>query len=152
ERLGERAAAAAVVGARKAIVIVIGFAQDGQTVACSDAAIAGTMLTGDPSVDRVYQQASFGQLWWPNDTNGDGVSDVFRVSIDDAANDYDTTTWQSEANAAATALGANLSLYQHRVYVLPSSVPCGWAGLGLVGCGSPSPPIAPPLNPAPPHT
>src|SRR5262249_40130857 len=40
------------------------------------------------------------------------------------------------ADAAATAAGVTLSLYQHRVYVLPSNVACGWAGYGQIGCGS----------------
>ncbi|MGH7893021.1 MAG: MopE-related protein [Candidatus Binatia bacterium] len=129
-------AAALVVGQRKAIVMVVDFTQDGKTVACSDAAITGSMFTGNPSVDKLYQEASFNQLSWPADTNGNGVPDVVRVAINDAGNDCDTGTWRSLADSAATAAGMNLGLYQHRVYVLPSSVACSWAGYAQIGCGS----------------
>jgi hypothetical protein len=134
--LSEPVAEAAVVGTRSAIVLVVDFAQDGKTVACTDAAIGGMMFTGDPSVDRLYQQASFGQLSWPRDTDGNGVVDVFRVTIDDAGNDCDTPAWRAKADAAAAVLGASLGLYQHRLYVLPSTVACGWAGYAVIGCSA----------------
>ena len=129
-------AAALVSGGRKAIVIVVDFTQDGKTVPCSDAAIAGYMFSGNPSVDKLYREASFNLLSWPADTNGNGAPDVFHVAINDAGNDCDTTTWRSLADSAATTAGANLSLYQHRVYVLPSTVACQWAGYAQIGCGS----------------
>jgi hypothetical protein len=129
-------AAALVAGGRKALTMVVDFSQDGKTVACTDAAIAGTMFSGNPSVDKLYQETSFGQLSWPADTNGNGAPDVVRVTINDAGNDCDTTTWRSLADAAATAAGMNLGLYQHRVYVLPSTVGCQWAGYAQIGCGS----------------
>ncbi|HJQ82505.1 MAG TPA: MopE-related protein, partial [Candidatus Binatia bacterium] len=129
-------AAAAVAGQRRAIVLVVDFLQDGKTVACSDAAIAGAMFTGDPSVDRLYQAASFGQVSWPGDSDGNGAPDVFRVAIADGGSDCATDSWRAQADAAASAAGVNLSLYQHRLYVLPSTVGCTWAGLGLVGCSS----------------
>jgi len=129
-------AAALVTGARKALVMVVNFTQDAKTVACSDAAIAASMFSGNPSVDKLYQETSFGQLSWTADTNGNGAPDVVRVAINDAGNDCDTTTWRSLADSAATAAGFNLSLYQHRVYVLPSNVACSWAGYAQVGCGS----------------
>ena len=129
-------AAALVVGGRKAIVMVVEFTQDAKTVSCSDAAITATMFSGTPSVDALYRETSFGQLWWPADTNGNGTADVYRVAINDAGSDCDTTTWRSLADSAATTAGANLGLYQHRVYVLPSSVGCSWAGYAQIGCGS----------------
>src|SRR5262249_39365602 len=62
--------------------------------------------------------------------------DVVRVAINDAGNDCDTTTWRALADSAATAAGANLGLYQHKLYVLPSSVACSWAGYAQIGCGA----------------
>lgn len=129
-------AAPLVSGGRKAIVMVVDFTQDGKAVSCSDAAVAGYMFTGTPSVDKLYQEASWGLVSWPADTNGNGQPDVVHVAINDAGNDCDTTTWRSLADAAAQTAGVNLGLYQHRVYVLPSSVACAWAGYAQIGCGS----------------
>jgi len=129
-------AEALVSGGRKAIVMIVDFTQDGMTVPCTDAAVAGYMFTGTPSVDSLYREASWGLLSWPADTNGNGAPDVVRVAINDAGNDCDTTTWRSLADSAAQQAGVNLSLYQHRVYVLPSSVNCPWAGYAQIGCGS----------------
>ena len=133
---GMPAPAALVAGGRKALVMVVNFSGDGKTVACSDAAVTSTMFTGNPSVDALYRETSWNQLWWTADTNGNGTPDVVRVSIADSGNDCDTTTWRSLADQAATAAGYSLSLYQHRVYVLPSNVACSWAGYAQVGCGS----------------
>jgi len=135
EVLAAPAVAATVVGQRRAAVIVVDFLQDGKTVACIDAAIGATMFTGDPSVNKLYQVASYGQVSWPSDTDGNGQVDVFRVQINDAGNDCASDTWRAEADSAAGAGGVNLGLYQHRVYVFPSTVACSWAGRGLIGCG-----------------
>src|SRR6185369_8899584 len=48
---GMPAPAALVAGGRKALVMVVDFSQDAKTVACSDAAIASMMFSGNPSVD-----------------------------------------------------------------------------------------------------
>jgi hypothetical protein len=63
------------------------------------------MFSGNPSVDALYRETSWNQLWWPADTNGNGAPDVVRVSIADSGNDCDTTTWRSRADQAATAAG-----------------------------------------------
>jgi len=117
-------AAAVVSGTRKAVVLVVGFTQDGKTVACTDTAIAGTMFTAAASVDSLYRETSYGQLSWQADTDGNGKPDVFRVAINDAGNDCDNATWRTLADGAATAAGVNLGLYEHRLYVLPSTVAC----------------------------
>ena len=127
----------AVTGARRALVLLVDFRQDGKTVGCSDAAVGGLMFAAQTaSVDALYREASFGQLSWASDSDGNGAPDVVRVVIDDAGGDCDVTTWGSKADAAATAGGATLSRYQHRVYVLPSGVGCRWAGVAQLGCGS----------------
>src|SRR5207245_2652583 len=88
------------------------------------------------SVDSLYRETSYGQLSWQADTDGDGKPDVVRVAINDAGNDCDNATWRTLADAAATAAGVNLGLYEHRLYVLPSTVACSWSGYAQVGCGS----------------
>jgi hypothetical protein len=133
---GLTAPAALVSGGRKAIVLVVDLTQDGKTVTCTDAAIASTMFTGNPSVDTLYREASFNLLSWPADTNGNGAPDVVRVAINSSGGSCSDATWRSLADSAATAKGVNLGLYQHKVYVLPSSVACQWAGYAQIGCGS----------------
>ena len=127
------AADAPAMDARRAIVIVADFADS--PVSCSDASIAGLMWTGAKSVDGLYQAASFGQVSVPNDIDNNGQPDVVRVSVPDVvAEACDAYAWAANAEAAAQSAGVDLSLYQHRVIVLPSNVSCGWAGLGNVGC------------------
>ena len=36
---------------------------------------------------------------------------------------------------AVTVLNISLTKYRHRMLMLPNGVPCGWAGLGTLGCG-----------------
>ena len=76
----------------------------------------------------------------PADTDGDGQPDVFGPYT---INYYNSTcnyyNWASAAEAAAQADGVDLSLYRHRVFVLPrsSELPaCSWAGVANVGCGT----------------
>ncbi|HJQ98760.1 MAG TPA: hypothetical protein VJ826_10640, partial [Candidatus Polarisedimenticolaceae bacterium] len=127
------AADAPALDARRAIVIVADFADS--AVSCSNASIAGLMWTGAKSVDGLYQAASFGQVSVPADTDNNGSPDIVRVSIPNLSTDAcDAYTWAANAESAAQAAGVNLSLYQHKVIVLPSNVTCGWAGLGNVGC------------------
>jgi hypothetical protein len=121
--------------ARRAVVLVANFSDS--AVTCTDAAIAGLMFTGTNSVDGLYQAASFGQVAVPPDTDGNGLPDVFRVTIPNVASEAcDAYGWAAAAESAAQAAGVNLGLYQHRVIVLPGNVTCSWAGLGNVGCGS----------------
>ena len=120
---------------RKVVVLVVDFADS--AVSCSDASIASLMFTGATSVDGLYQATTYGQMSLPGDTDGNGQPDVFRVSIPSSISEScDAYGWAAEAEAAAPAAGVNLSLYQHRVLVLPGNASCSWAGLGNVGCGS----------------
>ncbi len=102
--------------------------------------IIGNMFTNTRSVDKLYREASLGQLGFPADTNGDIQPDVFgpfTIAYDNSTcNYYD---WAYAAEAAAQAAGVDFSLYQHRVFVLPqkSSLPaCSWSGIANVGCGT----------------
>src|SRR5262245_39278184 len=128
-------ATAPAAALRKAVVLVVNFSDS--AVSCSDASIAGLMFTGTSSVDGLYQAASHGLVAFPGATDGNGTPDVFRVSIPNSVSEScDAYAWAAAAEAAAPAAGVNLGLYQHRVFVLPSNVNCGWAGLGNVGCGT----------------
>lgn len=78
------------------------------------------MYTNSRSVDGLYRETSLGQVSFPADTDGNGQADVFRpfaISYDNSSCDY--YSWASAAETAAQAAGVNLSLYRHRVFVLP---------------------------------
>jgi hypothetical protein len=119
---------AAVTGSRSVLVLVADF--QGSPVSCSNAQIAGLMFGASASVDGLYRASSYGAISFPG-----GPADVRRVSIGaSAADPCNPNAWASTADAAAAAAGVDLGSYQHRVYVLPSNVSCGWAGLATVGC------------------
>lgn len=133
---------------RKAVVLLVDFAGDASgagaaAVSCTDTQVADLMYTrlrsSGGNFEDNYTATSYNQLTW--DPNADGVSgaDVFRVLISAAVSEPCSSSygvWANEADTAATAAGVRLSLYQHRVYVVPGATDCGWAGLGNVGCGN----------------
>ena len=132
------AAAGQAVDVRKAVVLMVNLtnASAGQ----SYSQIVGNMFTNARSVDGLYREASLGQTSFPADTDGNGQPDVFgpfAINYDNSTcNYYD---WAYAAEAAAQNAGVNLSLYRHRVFVLPNtgSLPsCSWAGIANVGCGT----------------
>jgi hypothetical protein len=127
---------AAAPDVRRAILIRVNFTD--AAVECSVAEIGSLMWTGSRNVDGWYQEASFGQMMFTSDTDGNGQPDVVDVNIPRATSEgeCDPHGWASAANTAAQALGVNLSLYQHKVYVLPKKAPCSWAGYAYVGCWS----------------
>lgn len=103
----------------------------------SDTAAASTFgfNTAAASVDGCYQDSSFGQLGVGGATYPGTDLDVQRVTITDSVTACNYTSWGSKADAAAT----NLTSYQHRVYVVPADVSCGWAGLAYVNsCPGPN--------------
>ncbi len=121
-------------GRRPVVVLVVDFA--GSPVACSDEAIAERMFTGEPSVRGLYRDSSGGGLLLDGDADGDGRSDVFRVSLDAPLGEScDPYGWAAAAERAAGEAGVDLGLYRHRLIVLPRAARCGWAGLANVGCG-----------------
>ena len=132
--------ASSSTGTRKVAVLLINFKD--ATVSCSKNQVANIVFdnpsagSGQHSVAEYFTATSFNQVSMPRDTDNDNQADVFgpftinyRVS---GSCDYDG--WASAARSAATSNGVNLSLYQHVVLVLPSNVPCGWVGLGHLGC------------------
>ena len=134
----EAPAAAAPLAARKVLVLLVDIT-DANLVTHSvsatcdgsvDAAAAATFgfNTTAASVDGCYQDSSFGQLGVGGASYPGKDVDVQRVTITDSVTACNYTSWGSKADAAAS----NLSSYQHRVYVVPADVNCGWAGLAYV--------------------
>ena len=108
----------------KTIVMLVNF---------TNASISGTVssisnvffATSGNSVNLCYQQVTYGAVSWSGKVVG-----PFTINADHTV--CDTTGWRSLADAQATASGENLSLYQHKAYIVPGNA-CGWAGLGTVG-------------------
>jgi hypothetical protein len=138
---------AAAVTARKAVVIIVDIKDSTGTVhsvsADCDGAVARSAdimfgsQTGGANLDGCYQDASFGSLGFGGAVFPGGSLDVARVTVNEAASiggACNYSAWASAADRAVT--GVTLGNYQHRVYVLPANVGCGWAGLAYVGCGS----------------
>lgn len=131
-------AAAAPLAARKVLVLLVNITDanlvtHSVSATCdgsSDAAAASTFgfNTTAASVDGCYQDSSFGQLGVGGASYPGTDLDVQRVTITDTVTACNYTSWGSKADAAATNLGS----YQHRVYVVPADVSCGWAGLAYV--------------------
>ena len=77
------------------------------------------------SVRSYFSDASYGQVTVTGDVFG-----WYQIAAnDDACN---SSTWGTQAKAAATAAGVNLGAYQHIVFIFPRSAACGWAGLAYM--------------------
>lgn len=125
------AATAAASGAQQTLVLVANF-QDA-SVSCPLTTIRDRMFT-DPSnksIDDFYQEASFGQLSFVGDAYGPYPIDYSTTSP------CDYYAWAGAAEAQAQANGVNVGAYTRKVYVLPQTNSCGYAGLGTIG-GNPS--------------
>ena len=128
----------APLAARKVLVLLVditdaNFVTHSISATCdgsSDTAAASTFgfNTTAASVDGCYQDSSFGQLGVGGTSYPGTDLDVQRVTITDTVTACNFTSWGSKADAAAT----NLASYQHRVYVVPADVSCGWAGLAYI--------------------
>jgi hypothetical protein len=124
------AAVAAAGGEQRTAVMLLNFRD--KNLSCSASFVRDVMFS-DPdnvSVDAMYQESSFNQVWFSGDVMGAFTLDY------DSSGTCDYWGWASAADAAAQASGVNLSDYNRKVYVMPSNS-CGWAGLGTVG-GNPS--------------
>ncbi|HET7220024.1 MAG TPA: hypothetical protein VFJ02_18335, partial [Vicinamibacterales bacterium] len=114
----------------RTIVVIANFRD--AAVTCTPQAITDMMFT-DPngrSVAALYRECSLGQVLLSGDVVGP-------YTIDAASTDpCNFNTWSVSADAQATAAGADLTSYQHKVYVFPVSQ-CGAAGYSTLG-GNPS--------------
>ncbi len=134
---GDAGADTAAVTERRALVLMVdltdAFASNRYTID----QIAGQMYTGSQNVDELYQTSSYGQMTFVPDTDGDGSVDVFGpFEIDASGAVCDYYDWAYKAEAAADAAGIDISLYDHRIYVVPryNDQACTWAGVANVGC------------------
>ncbi len=132
-------AAAPTVTERRAVVLMVDLQDAKASSRYTLDQVTQNMFTGSRSTAGVIQSGSYGQMTFPADTDQDGSPDVFGPFLID----YDSTVcdyygWASAADAAAEGAGVDLSLYQHRVYILPryNEISCNWAGLANVGCAS----------------
>ena len=138
-------AAALAVTERKAITILVNLSD---ATLCADPAtctynatyVSNLLYQAPQSMSKLYLNTSYGQLSFKADTNGDGKPDVvgpFKIGVSRVGCNY--YAWADAADKAAQAAGVNLSLYQHKVYVLPpwTELPdCGWGGVANVGCAT----------------
>ena len=122
---------------RRALLLMVDLTDAFASARYTIAQITGEMFTGSQNVDGLYQTSSYGQMSFPPDTDGDGAADVFGpFAIDASGTVCDYYDWAYKADAAADAAGIDLSLYDHRVYILPryNDLACTWAGVANVGC------------------
>ncbi len=120
------AAPASSLGARRTIVVLVNFA-DAPTLQPYTAAAAQSALFGTTS--SFFLENSYQQTWLTGDIVG-----WFTIALPSTMCDY--ATLATQARAAATAAGVDLTSYAHQVFAFPQNA-CGWWGLSTVG-GDPS--------------
>ncbi|MCM2322443.1 MAG: hypothetical protein NDJ90_04190 [Oligoflexia bacterium] len=117
-----------VSGNQRVLVMNMRFIQDGIVTESyyTNSELESAVFAGAGSVNSFYQKSSFGLVSLSGDVVGPLTVDI------SGAGACDLGTWMLRSDAAATAAGINLSLYQHKVYLLPSntSCPAGVAGYG----------------------
>ena len=101
----------AMLTERRAVVLMVDFADAKASLRYTLPQLVSGLYTGTRSVDALYRTASFGQLGFAPDADGNGAPDVFgpfAISLSAAANCnyYD---WAYAAEAAAQAAGIDFS-------------------------------------------
>ncbi len=123
----ESVAAAGETGAattyKKVAVILVNFTDDTRQPTTPEA-MRNRMFGATGSVDAYYQDATDGALGVSGDVFG--WLSVTRAS----ASTCDYSAWGNTARSAATDAGADLSRYDHVMYLWPQQSTCSWAGLG----------------------
>ncbi len=93
------------------------------------------LFTGVKSVNNLVWKSSFEQLKFERDVDNDGMADIFEIYLDyDIGDTCDAYQWARDTEQAAANLGVDISLYQHRLFLVPESIGCGWGGIANVGC------------------
>jgi hypothetical protein len=119
--------AATTATVKKVAVLLFTFADNATQPITPAQASTDVFGTAAPSVNDYYTQQSFNQVSLGGIANPAG--DVFGYySLKDTSSSCANTTWASDAKAAATAAGANLSGYNNFVYIFPLVSACSWAG------------------------
>ena len=121
-------------------IAVIMLTLGGHELECSRSHIENLIWDGNAegnSVVDVFERATYGTKTIAADVDADGKHDVFgpfSIEFDGTCN---YGSWRDQADAAADAAGLELSVFQHRVYVLPYFhgvyTQCSWRGLGDFG-------------------
>jgi hypothetical protein len=119
--------AATTATVKKVAVLLFTFADNATQPITPAQASTDVFGTAAPSVSDYYTQQSFSQVSLGGIANPSG--DVFGYySLKDTSTSCANTTWASDAKAAATAAGVNLSGYNNFVYIFPVVAACSWAG------------------------
>ena len=126
----ETLAESTVTNPRSAIIILVNIAGTTTWMNSHITTAENAMFYSSNSVDNIYADASFNQTGFP-DTVGTVVAPVTVNKISGCPY-YD---YAAAADTAASNAGANLNLYQHRIYIIPggSISDCNWLALGNVG-------------------
>lgn len=121
---------------RRLLVVRVNFSN--ATVPCDRAWVARIVWNDDLNVNGFYQTNSFGKFEFSHDVDLDGNDDVFDVTLTEAAATTCNWTllnhWKDLALADLTSHGVNVSVYQHKLFLLPNEIPCG-PGHSEIGCG-----------------
>jgi hypothetical protein len=114
----------ATMGEQRIAVLLVNFSDN--AVQPITAASANTLVFD--SINRYYQEASFGQTWFKGQVFG-----YYTIAMSKTV--CDPYGMASQAEAAAAAAGVDLSAFNRRVFLFPRNA-CTWAGLGNVGGSS----------------
>jgi hypothetical protein len=130
-RTAQTAATNTSVGPKRALTIMVNFLDD-TSQPSSVAQAQSTMFAPSGSVAAYWGEVSFGLTTISGDIAGWYTLPINKPT---ACNYEDYHSIQTNAQAAATEGGWDLSSYQFEVYFFPNVPACSWAGLGGVGGG-----------------
>jgi hypothetical protein len=121
-RAGATAHAAAALGPHSVAVVLLNFTSDTREP-WTPAYVNQRIFTDSDSTAAFYSEESHGAITLSGDVYG-------WYTIDAATAGCDVDLWASQARAAASAAGVDLSAYDHVQFVFPQQASCNWAGLG----------------------
>jgi hypothetical protein len=129
------------VDLRRVVLILLNLG--GHALECSRSHVENLFWDGNAdghSVVDIFESTTYGKRTLASDVDADGKQDVigpYDIDFDSTCN---FRSWKEQGDAAADKSGFELSIYQHRIYVLPwfheLSGLCSWRGLGDFGCRS----------------
>lgn len=115
------------LGAQSTLVILVNFQDDPTNQPYTTADAQGVVFG---TVSSFFLENSYQQTWLTGDVVG-------WYTIPESSTSCNITSIASDAQAAATAAGVNLSAYSHYVYAFPQNNACGFGGSSNIG-GNPS--------------
>jgi hypothetical protein len=128
----ETLAESVVDSPRSAVVILVNITGTTTWTNSNVTTVENVMYNNTLSVDGIYAEASFNQTGFPASAG----TVVAPVTVDKITN-CPVFDYAVAADAAATATGVDLSLYQHRIYIIPSDSAadsdCNWLAQGVLG-------------------